>query len=106
MYQNIGIVIDVEWLGQLIRMESNRIPKIGLDTKLNGGRKVGRPKLRWLDDVQADLKTTGIKGWTKKAQNRSEWMDVIRWVEVKLRGWNAIEGEEEEEEEESWKFQK
>jgi hypothetical protein len=87
-------------------LESNRIPKIGLDTKLNGERKVGRPKLRWLDDVQADLKTRGIKGWTKKAQKRSEWMDVIRWVEVKLRGCEGKEEEEEEEEEESWKFQK
>ena len=44
---NMGIdtVNDVklrrlEWLGQLIRMESNRILKIVLDTKLDGKRKV------------------------------------------------------------------
>ena len=62
-------------------MECNRIPKIGLDAKLEGKREVGRPKLRWVCDVQTDLKVIGIKGWIRKAQNRLEWMDVIRWAE-------------------------
>lgn len=79
-------------------MECNRIPKIGLDAKLEGKREVGRPKLRWVCDVQTDLKVIGIKGWIRKAQNRLEWMDVIRWAEVKLRGCEGIEDEEEGEE--------
>jgi hypothetical protein len=33
--------------------------------------KAGRPKLRWLNDVQADLKIIGINGWRMKAQDRS-----------------------------------
>jgi hypothetical protein len=77
-------------------MESNRIPKIGLNAKLDGKREVGRPKLRWVYDFQTDLKVTGIKGWIRKVQNRLEWMDVIRWAEVKLRGCEGIEDEEEE----------
>jgi hypothetical protein len=35
-----------------------------------------------LDDVQADIKRMGIKGWIRKAEDRSEWMDVIREAEV------------------------
>ncbi|KAJ4446711.1 hypothetical protein ANN_13408 [Periplaneta americana] len=55
-----NIVIDIKirrlkWLGHIIRMDNNRIPKILLDVKPNGKRRVGRPKLRWLDDVQDDL---------------------------------------------------
>jgi hypothetical protein len=32
-------------------VENNRIPNIVLDSKQDGKRKNGRPKLRWLDDV-------------------------------------------------------
>jgi hypothetical protein len=38
--------------------------------KLEGRRGVGRPKFRRLDDVEADLKTHGIKRWRVKAQDR------------------------------------
>ena len=60
-----------EWMGRLIRME-NRISNTVLDAKQDGKRKAGRPKLRWQDDVQADLKITGINGWRRKTQDRSE----------------------------------
>jgi hypothetical protein len=75
-----------EWLGYLIRIKNNRIPKTLLDAKLDRKRKAGRPKLRWLDDSQTDLKITGIKGWRRKNQDRSKLMDVIREAEVKLPG--------------------
>jgi hypothetical protein len=45
--------------------------------------------------VQADLKITGIKGWRRKTQDRSEWMRVVREAEVKLRDRNAIEEEKD-----------
>ena len=67
-------------------MENNRIPKVALDAKLEGKRKVGKPKLTWLDDMQLNLKMIGIKGWRIKAQDWTEWMDVIRETEVKLQG--------------------
>lgn len=68
------IVTDIkikrlEGLGHLIRKEINRIPKVAIDAKLKGKRKAGRPKLRWLDDIQADLIMIGIKGWKRKAQD-------------------------------------
>ena len=67
-------------------MENNIIPKAALDAKLEGKRKVGRPMLRRLDDTQADLKITEIKGWRRKAQNWSESMEVIREAKVQLQG--------------------
>jgi hypothetical protein len=74
----------LECLDHLIRMENSIIPKVALDAKLEGKRKVRRPKLRWLDDIQ-DLKMIGIKRWRRKAQDRPEWMDVIREAKVKLQ---------------------
>jgi hypothetical protein len=43
-------------------VENNTIPKIVSDAKLDRKRKAGRPELRWLDDVQTDLKILGITG--------------------------------------------
>jgi hypothetical protein len=48
-------------------MENDRISKMVLSAKLDGGRKDGRPKLRRLDDVQTNLKVTGIKRMDKES---------------------------------------
>jgi hypothetical protein len=37
-------------------MEDFRLPKKILSAKLDKKRKIGRPKLRWFDDVQTDIK--------------------------------------------------
>jgi hypothetical protein len=44
----------------IVRMEDIPIPKIKLHTKSEGRRGVGRPKLSWLDDVEADIKSVDI----------------------------------------------
>jgi hypothetical protein len=81
----------IEWLDHLIRMENNSIPKIVLDAKLDGEWKTERPRLRWLDYVQADLKIMVIKGWRRKVQDRSEGTDIIRVLRSNCEGRNAIE---------------
>lgn len=67
-------------------MENNKIPKVALDAELQGTKKVGRPKLRRLNDTQADLKMTEIEGWRRKAQDQTERMEVIREAKVQLQG--------------------
>jgi hypothetical protein len=37
------------------------------------GRRKGRPRLRWMDDVVADLRAMKIKKWTEKMQDREKW---------------------------------
>jgi hypothetical protein len=43
------------------------------------GRSVGRPKMRWLDDVERKMI---ISGWRGKARRRDEWKSVLREVKV------------------------
>jgi hypothetical protein len=43
--------------------------------KPSGSRRKGRPKLRWIDDIQADLKTLGARGWRRKTDTDG-WRDV------------------------------
>jgi hypothetical protein len=63
-------------------MEDTRIPKMIFNTKPEGRHGVGRPKLRWLDDVE----TLGIKRWRLKARDRKEWMVILREAKAKLKG--------------------
>ena len=67
-------------------MDGARSFRMILNAKLNVKRKVGRPRLRWMDDVQTDLREIGITNWRKKAIDRREWMVIKRESKVKLKG--------------------
>jgi hypothetical protein len=66
------------WAGHVIRMDNNRTVKKVLDTKPIGTRKIGRPKLRWEDDVIQDIKTLGVKNWRNLAMEKESWQMLLR----------------------------
>jgi hypothetical protein len=33
--------------------------------------------MRWLDDVESDLKKMKVKGWKEKMRNREQWRLVV-----------------------------
>jgi hypothetical protein len=49
-----------------------------------GRRKPGRPRLRWLDCVEDDLKTLGLSRWRKEAEDREAWAISLKEAMVKL----------------------
>jgi hypothetical protein len=49
-----------------------------------GRRKPGKPGLRWLDCVEDDLKTLGVRRWRKKAEDREKWAITLNEAMVKL----------------------
>jgi hypothetical protein len=65
-------------VGAFIRMEDTRLPKMVFNAKPEGRRGVARPRLRWLDDVEEDIKALGIKRWRIRAQDRKEWSVILR----------------------------
>jgi hypothetical protein len=65
------------WLGHMERMDETAMPKRVLKGKLYATRRIGRPRIRWLEDVTTDLGRMGIKGWMEKARNRDQWRRIV-----------------------------
>jgi hypothetical protein len=51
----------LEWAGHLIHTSENGIIKKIFNTKPQGTREVGRPKLRWEECVCQDIRILGVK---------------------------------------------
>jgi len=70
------------WAGHLVRMNNDRTLKKILNTKPGGARSVGRPKLRWEDGVDQDMRISGVKNWKIVALNRDEWAKLLKKARV------------------------
>jgi len=87
--QDIVTVIKIgrlEWLGNVIRMNETRSVKKIFEGKLEGRRGRGRPRLRWINDVEDDLRKLSVKRWRTKALDREEWASIVREDKGKLKG--------------------
>ena len=68
----------IQWLGHVERMDETAIPKRVLKGKLYATRRIGRPRIRWLEDVIADPRRMGISGWVEKARSRDQWRQIVK----------------------------
>jgi hypothetical protein len=59
----------MRWAGHVARM--------GEKGKSEGKRPLGRPILRWVDNIKVDL---GEVGWGDVAQDRKRWRALVNWV--------------------------
>ena len=78
---NIANYIKVNrlaWAGHLMSMNNDRILKKIFNTKLDGVRRVGRPKLRWEDEADQDMRILEVKNWKKVTLNRDEWAKLLK----------------------------
>ena len=67
----MNAALNVRWARQIMRIaEENSVNKLTLLTRPEGNRRAGRPKLRWLDGVEEDLKNLGIRGWRRRVLDR------------------------------------
>jgi hypothetical protein len=49
-------------------------------SKKIGTRIKGRPPVRWLDNVQQDLHTLGVKNWKEIPSDRIRWRGLVKAV--------------------------
>lgn len=47
-----------------------------------GSRSVGRPRLRWMDDVRENLRRMGVTNWRICAHRRDDWKMVVKEAKV------------------------
>jgi len=64
------------WLGRVMWMEGKRIPKRVLQWKPTGRRNRGRPRKRWIEDIEEYIQIMGIRGWRKLCEERVEWKKI------------------------------
>jgi hypothetical protein len=50
-----------------------RTPKRILQWKPIGTRIRGRPRKRWIVDIEEDMQIMGIRRWRKQCKERAEW---------------------------------
>jgi hypothetical protein len=74
----------LEWAGHVVRMDDERTAKRVFLGNPGGRRKPERPRLRWLDCVEDDLKTLGVRRWRKRAEYCEEWAIILKEAMVKL----------------------
>jgi hypothetical protein len=63
-------------------MSNERTLKKIFNTKSEGTRSVGRPKLRWEDGVVQDTRILGVSSWTNVALDRDEWAKLLKKASV------------------------
>ena len=68
----------IKWAGHVQRMPETRSVKKVFLGKPDGRRRSGRPRERWLDDLEEDLRKLGVKEWRRKAEDREERRHVVK----------------------------
>lgn len=90
LYDDVDLVKKIKvqrlrWLGHVERMEDSAPPKrISLGPPPDGRRRQGRPNLRWMDDVEQDINSLGLRNWREKARNRESWREVLKAARIHL----------------------
>jgi hypothetical protein len=75
----------LEWIWYPIRVDHGRVVKKIFENKPEGSRRMGRHRLRWLEDVEKYRSKMKVKRWRQKAVGGEEWASVIKGAKA-VRG--------------------
>ena len=67
-----------------MRMDGKRTAKGMLEWKPRGTRIRGRPRKRWIVDIEKDMEI-GIRRWRKKCEERAEWKRITEKAKTHSR---------------------
>ena len=72
----------MSWAGHVARMGEERGVYRVLVGKPEGKRTLGRPRLRWVDNIRTDLQEVGCgyMDWIGPAQDRDSWRTLVSAV--------------------------
>ena len=70
-----------QWLGHVLRMEPDSLPRTAITWAPEGKRKRGRPKETWRRTVERERREMGFETWREAeqaAKDRRRWRDLIK----------------------------
>jgi DNA-directed RNA polymerase delta subunit len=79
---NIGTFIKLyrlRWLRHVLRIVDARNTS-NISSQPTQRRSKRRPKARWEDDVEDDLRTMGVVNWRQTAQDRDGWSTPVEAI--------------------------
>ena len=76
--------IRLRWYGHIVRAGEQNMGYSTLKRPIPGRRRRGRPKKRWIDGVQEDMRSKGLTD--RMAQNRPQWRKRIRAADPGIAG--------------------
>ena len=81
----------MRWAGHVARMDEERGVYRVLVAKPEGRRPLGRPRLRWVDNIRTDLQVVGCgyMDWVRLAQDRDRWRTLASAVMNLRVPWNS-----------------
>ena len=70
----------LEWYGHVMRREEHNVGRRAIEMKVQGRRKRGRPKRRWLDKVKDhDIKEKGLSA--DDVYDRATWRRMSSYID-------------------------
>jgi hypothetical protein len=72
----------LRWAGHIVRMRESGPAKKSTFDLLLSERTAGRPKRRWIEEVERELKGMGVKDWKRLAFERDKWNKNVEEAKV------------------------
>ena len=65
------------WFGHIERMQETKMVKAIYSWKPISRRPIGRPKIRWEDDVRKDIHKSKVSNWKTLVRDRRRWKKLV-----------------------------
>jgi len=72
----------LRWAARVTRMENTRTARKITEWTPYKTIPAGRPRLRWMEQVEEDLKRMKIVSWRAKVEDRQEWNRTVGQTET------------------------
>ena len=68
----------LRWAAHVIIMDTTRTVEKVTEWEPRSSRPVERPRLRWFDQVEEDLKKMKVRNWREKCKDRRLWNEIVK----------------------------